>query len=306
MENNWRSRLKEALPQGDLDIRFDEPMAKHTTFRIGGPADALLLPGSMAEIEAALAFCKGEGVPLTVIGNGSNLLVRDGGIRGLVIRLQQNFSAFRFEGEKLFAQAGCKLGSLAEESVRRGWAGLEYACGIPATVGGAVVMNAGAYGGSLSDSLFSVRCLDEDMRLIEHRVEPGDMGYRKTIFGRRGWVVLEACFLLRKDQEGKAREKLEHCSEQRRAKQPLNFPSAGSVFKRPEGHFAGQLIQEAGCKGLRVGDAEVSTLHAGFIINRGHATAQDVEALIGEVQRRVYAASGVQLETEIKILGEAE
>lgn len=303
-QKNWRKALRAALP--DADLRFDEAMAKHTTFQVGGPADALLLPKTSEEIVLALSICKNEDCPVMVMGKGSNLLVRDGGIRGLVIQIDQNMNEMRFEGKQVWAEAGCRMSSLVQELVRRNLSGLEFAGGIPASVGGAVAMNAGAYGGSVSDCLKKVRYLDENLNLQEREIQEGDMAYRKTIFGDRRWIVLEACFELREDLSEEPAKRLEEYNRQRREKQPLSYPSAGSVFKRPPGHFAGKLIEDAGCKGLRIGGAEVSTLHAGFIINRGGASAKDIEALICEIQKRVYEQSGVQLETEVKRIGEED
>ncbi|MDO5323674.1 MAG: UDP-N-acetylmuramate dehydrogenase [Clostridia bacterium] len=279
------------------------PMSRYTTFRVGGPADALFLPASVEELRSALAAAEREGLPVCLIGNGSNLIVRDGGIRGLVIALGEPFSELRVEGAQVWAQAGARLSAVAAAAQRAGLAGLEFASGIPGTLGGGCAMNAGAYGGELKDVLLWADVLldGEVHRLSRDEME---MGYRSTMPLRRGAIVVSACFELRSDDPEAIQARMRDLANRRREKQPLNLPSAGSTFKRPEGHFAGALIEQCGLKGCRIDGAQVSEKHAGFIVNVGDATAADILRLIEHVQRVVQAQTGVLLETEVRILGE--
>ncbi len=302
MEAQWKSELMRALP--GAQILWDEPMKGHTTMNVGGPADAFFQPKNTAQLHAGLIVAREQGVPALIVGNGSNLIVREGGIRGLVVQIGAAMGACRIQGRKAVVQAGCSLPFLAREAIQKNLAGLEFAAGIPGSVGGAVAMNAGAYGGTIADCLKAARVIDRDNVLRDIVVKPDDMGYRTTIFGREGMTVLEAEFEFRYDKGGEARKAYDDFRARRQEKQPLDQPSAGSVFKRPEGHFAGQLIEAAGLKGFSIGGAQVSTKHAGFIVNTGGATADDVLALIAEIQTRVQEASGIRLETEVKIVGE--
>ena len=284
-------------------ILLNEPMSGHTTFRVGGPADAMFLPASAEEVVAALDAAKRFGVPALVIGNGSNLIVRDGGIRGLVVALGEAFSDVTLEETVVTAQAGAPLSRVASFAQANGLAGLEFASGIPGTLGGGCAMNAGAYGGQISDVLIDAQVLlNGEVRTLTR--DAMQMGYRSTLPLREGGVVLSARFGLKPDDPEAILSRMKDLNARRRDKQPLNFPSAGSVFKRPEGHFAGAMIQEAGLKGRSVGGAQVSEKHAGFIVNAGGATAADVLALIGVVQDEVQARTGIRLETEVRILGE--
>ena len=284
-------------------IRIDEPMSRRTTFRVGGPADVLFLPESAGQVVRALDAAREAGVPAIVIGNGSNLLVRDKGIRGLVIALGEGFSEVRIDGETVAAQAGVSLAKLASAAQAAGLSGLEFASGIPGTLGGGCAMNAGAYGGQLSDALVDADVLTGgEIRTLSNAEM--QMGYRTTRPLREGGIVLSARFALNRDDPGAILARMKELNARRRDKQPLNFPSAGSTFKRPEGYFAGALIEGAGLKGRSVGGAQVSEKHAGFIVNTGGATAADILALIGIVQDEVQARSGVRLETEVRILGE--
>ena len=293
-------RLFEALR--DYAIERDVPMRRYTPFRAGGNAKFLLCPGDPQQIAFALSACEDCGVPWYIIGNGSNLLVRDGGINALVIRIDERMGGITRKGDLLSAGAGQSLSALANFALKAGFGGLEWAAGIPGTVGGAVAMNAGAYGGQLSDVIQSVRVI-RDGREETARVSAGDMGYRTSVYAAPSCIVLEASFHLLPDDGGAATRQADYMR-RRREKQPLAFASAGSTFKRPEGHFAGALIEQAGLKGESVGDAQVSTLHAGFIINRGNARASELLQLIERVQKRVYENSGVWLQPEIKIIGE--
>ena len=279
------------------------PMSRYTTFRVGGLADALFLPASVEELQQALAAAKAQGIQVCLIGNGSNLIVRDGGIRGLVIVLGEPFSELRVEGTQVWAQAGARLSAVAAAAQRAGLAGLEFASGIPGTLGGGCAMNAGAYGGELKDVLlWADVLLDGELRRLSR--DEMEMGYRSTMPLRRGAIVVSACFELRRDDPEAIQERMRDLANRRREKQPLNLPSAGSTFKRPEGHFAGALIEQCKLKGCRIGGAQVSEKHAGFIVNVGEATAADILELIEHVQRVVQAQTGVQLETEVRVLGE--
>ena len=287
----------------DDQILRDEPMAKHTTFRVGGPADVMFFPESADEVRGAIRAARAMGVPAIVVGNGSNMIVRDGGVRGLVIVLGEGFSAVTREGDVLCAQAGASLARVASAALAAGLTGLEFASGIPGSLGGGCAMNAGAYGGQLSDVLIDAEVLLGDEICVLTRDEM-EMGYRTTLPLREGGVVLSARFGLRSGDPEEIAARMRELNARRRDKQPLNFPSAGSVFKRPEGHFAGALIEQAGLKGRAVGGAQVSEKHAGFIVNTGDATAADVLALIDAVRDEVEARFGIRLEPEVRVLGE--
>ena len=286
-------------------VRRDEPMSRHTSFKVGGCADVYCEPADAGELKCALHAAKEAGMPFTVIGNGSNLLVRDGGIRGLVIRLGDSFSAISAEGCVISAQAGATLGRLALAAQENALTGLEFASGIPGTVGGGLFMNAGAYDGSLSDVCAGAKLLD--LGTLEQRdvtAEELKLGYRTSVLQYGGLICLEASFRLARGDREQIRAKMDELNRRRRDKQPLSYPSAGSTFKRPEGNFAGALIEKAGLKGLSVGGAQVNEKHAGFIINTGGATAGDILKLIDLVRARVYEMSGVMLEPEVRITGE--
>ena len=299
------SQLIEALSAiaGSHQILENEPMSRHTTFRVGGPADVLFLPESEEQLLQALSIAREAGVPCFVIGNGSNLVVKDGGIRGLVIALGEGMAAIARAGETLTAWAGASLARVSAYAQASGLSGLEFASGIPGTLGGGCAMNAGAYGGQLSDVLVDARVLlDGVVRTLT--VEEMQMGYRTSLPLRRGGIVISARFALTPDDPEAIAARMRELNARRRDKQPLNYPSAGSTFKRPEGYFAGALIEQAGLKGKRVGGAQVSEKHAGFIVNTGGATAADILTLIGTVQDEVADRFGVRLETEVRILGE--
>ena len=287
----------------DEQILQNEPLAAHTTMRVGGPADVFFLPDSAAQVRQALEIARELGLPALLMGNGSNLIARDGGVRGLVVCLGERFARVEIDGEELRAQAGASLARVASMAQEAGLAGLEFAAGIPGTLGGGVAMNAGAYGGQLSDVLIEACVLLDGEEVILSR-EALEMGYRVTLPLKRGLPVLWARFRLTRDDPAAILARMKELNARRREKQPLSFPSAGSTFKRPEGHFAGALIEAAGLKGLTIGGAQVSEKHAGFVVNRGGATAGDVLSLIAEVQRRVYAHAGVRLEMEVRVVGE--
>lgn len=287
----------------DDQILENEPMSKHTTFRVGGPADVMFLPESPEQVVEAIGLARAEGAPFMVIGNGSNLLVRDGGIRGLVIQLGEGMAAIARVGNVITAWAGASLKRVAAYAQASGLAGLEFASGIPGTLGGGCAMNAGAYGGELSD------CLIDAQVYLDGRVQTlsradMQMGYRTTRPLREGGFVLSARFELHPDDPEQIAGRMRDLNARRREKQPLNFPSAGSTFKRPEGYFAGALIERAGLKGRSVRGAQVSEKHAGFIVKTGDCTAADIIELIHIVQREVKQNSGVLLEPEVRIVGE--
>lgn len=282
-----------------------EPMARHTTMRVGGPAEILFSPAGEGELLFAVREAKRAGAPFRIIGNGSNLLVLDGGLPGLTIRLGEAFSKISVDGNQIRAQAGALLSRVAAAARDASLTGLEFASGIPGSAGGGMAMNAGAYGGQLSDVFEGCRALDPETGIIS-ALGPAEMalGYRESAALSRGLIVTEAAFRLTAGDRSAIQAKMDDLSARRREKQPLNLPSAGSTFKRPEGYFAGALIEQAGLKGLRVGGACVSEKHAGFVVNDRGATAQDVLDLIRLVQARVLEHSGVRLETEVRILGE--
>lgn len=282
-----------------------EPMARHTTMRVGGPAEILFSPASEGELFFAVREAKRAGAPFRIIGNGSNLLVLDGGLPGLTIRLGEAFSKISVDGNQIRAQAGALLSRVAAAARDASLTGLEFASGIPGSAGGGMAMNAGAYGGQLSDVFEGCRALDPETGIIS-ALGSAEMalGYRESAALSRGLIVTEAAFRLTAGDRTAIQAKMDDLSARRREKQPLNLPSAGSTFKRPEGYFAGALIEQAGLKGLRVGGACVSEKHAGFVVNDRNATARDVLDLIRLVQARVLEHSGVRLETEVRILGE--
>lgn len=290
---------------GSQNVRPSEPLAEHTTFRIGGPAQWLVTPRSEDEVAGVVSTCEAAGIPWRVLGLGSNVLAPDEGLDGVTLLLADNFAGVEvLPGALVRAAAGATNAEVAAAARDAGLAGYEFASGIPGTIGGAAIMNAGAYEGQFSDVAVEVRCLvpsEGSWRVANVPAPEAAWGYRTSRMMREGWVVLGAMLQLRPDSPAAIAARMEDLRERRESKQPLEMPSAGSTFKRPEGHFAGALIQEAGCQGLRVGGAQVSTKHAGFVVNTGDATAADVLALIAEVQRRVFEATGVQLEPEVRL-----
>lgn len=283
-------------------VRQDQPMDRYTSFRIGGPADILFLPETAEEIIMAQALANEAGAPVTIVGCGSNLLVSDEGIRGLVILLGKPFSHIEVQGNVIHAQAGARMSALANAALSNGLAGLEFASGIPGSVGGGVYMNAGAYGGQLSDVIVEVEMIRDGM-VVRIPAAEMDFGYRHSAAMDEGGLIVGATFELRSGDPADIRALMDDLNGRRRDKQPLEYPSAGSVFKRPEGYFAGALIEQAGLKGCRIGGAEVSEKHAGFIVNRGGATAKDVCDLVAHVQQTVQEKFGVWMETEIRFIG---
>lgn len=289
---------------GTGNVFKDEPMKSHTTFRAGGPADWLVTPEEEEQVRELVKVLYKEKVPYYVIGNGSNLLVGDKGYRGVIIQLYKNMSEIRVEGNTIYAQAGALLSKAAAEALGCGLTGLEFASGIPGTLGGAVMMNAGAYGGEMKHVLKGALALTPEGSFKALPVEQMELGYRSSIFSKNGDIVLNAEMELKTGDPKEIRAYMDELKEKRVTKQPLEYPSAGSTFKRPEGYFAGKLIQDAGLQGFQVGGAQVSEKHCGFVINKENATAADILSLIGQVSEQVEAKFGVRLEPEVKCIGE--
>ena len=302
--DNHRIENKFCNCLGSDNVKQQEPMSRHTTFRIGGPADFYLCPHSTKEVQEIVEICKEENLPYFVLGNGSNLLVSDKGYRGVVIQLWKNFSDITVKDCCIQAKAGALLSKVAAEALEAGLTGMEFASGIPGTIGGAAFMNAGAYGGEMKDIIKSVKVLDTQGEVRILPKEELKMGYRTSIVKEKGYTVLSVELELAKGNQEEIRNTMEDLKERRTSKQPLEMPSAGSTFKRPEGYFAGKLIMDSGLRGFSVGGAQVSEKHCGFVVNKGGATAMDVLNLIREVQRRVKEQFGVELETEVRFLGE--
>ena len=294
--------LQEKL--GEEGLKLQEPMKEHTTFRVGGPADLFLMPKNAEELKESIEILKKYDVPMMVIGNGSNLLVRDKGIRGAVIQVYNRMAEITVDDEIIEAQGGALLSAVAAKAADASLTGLEFASGIPGSIGGAVAMNAGAYGGEMKDVLVSVDVLTKELEVKTIPAEELELGYRHSIVPEAGYIVLGAKLKLTKGEDAAIRGRMAELAEQRREKQPLQYPSAGSTFKRPEGYFAGKLVQDAGLKGKTIGGAQVSEKHSGFLINIGGATAQDILDLIAFCQKEVQTQFGVALETEVKIVGE--
>lgn len=303
MEGGILSSISEIIDE--KRILRNEPMKKHTTFRIGGPADVLVKPATITEIEQVLQCCEEQAVPYYVVGNGSNLLVGDEGIRGVVLQLENDFSEVEVcEDDTIWVQAGCMLSKVANLAAAHALTGMEFAAGIPGTIGGAVMMNAGAYGGEMKDIIECVTLLTPDREVLILPQDQMEFGYRESIVSKENYIVLEAKLRLQKGEPEAIEAKMKEYSEARRSKQPLEYPSAGSTFKRPEGYYAGKLIMDAGLAGYRVGDAQVSEKHCGFVINCGQATAKDVTAVMNDVIHRVAEAYQVELEPEVRKIGE--
>ncbi len=287
-----------------MQILEQEPLSAHTTFRIGGAASYYAIPNSIEEIEEAIAFAKGKSLPFMTIGRGSNLLFADEGYPGVIIEIGHGMEEIAInDNGNVRAQAGVSLSTLASAVARQSLTGLEFAGGIPGTLGGAVTMNAGAYGGEMKDGIVNATVLDSEGRIQTLTKEELELGYRSSVIQKKNYIVVGAEFQLEKGKKEEILARMKELNAQRREKQPLEYPSAGSTFKRPEGYFAGKLIQDAGLRGYRVGDAQVSEKHCGFVVNRGNATAEDVKQLIQEVQKKVLDMFGVVLETEVKIVG---
>lgn len=289
---------------GENRVLLEEPMKRHTTFRIGGPAEIFVIPDNIEDVRKIIEICNAEDIPYFILGNGSNLLVSDKGYRGVVIQIDRNFGTVEIKGTEIHASAGALLSTIAAAARKEALTGFEFAGGIPGTLGGAVVMNAGAYGGELKDVLKSVTVMDQKGNIFEIPAEELQMGYRTSIIKTAGYIVLNAVLSLKEGNPEEIKKLTRELSEQRISKQPLEYPSAGSTFKRPEGYFAGKLIMDSGLRGYQVGGAQVSEKHCGFVINTGDATAEDVCSLMKNVIEIVHEKFGVTLEPEVKFLGE--
>lgn len=301
MNDQFLTELQNVM--GGSGIFMEEPMKKHTTFRVGGPADVLVQPDETA-LAAILALCRRYHVSYSFIGNGSNLLVGDKGIRGVVIEMTDPMGNIEVDGTKITAQAGAMLSKIANTAASNGLGGMEFAAGIPGSVGGAVVMNAGAYGGEMKDIIEKVYVLDENGAQLELDRDALDLGYRHSCIPEKKYIVTKVVLELVPRNEAEIRSEMKELNEKRAEKQPLQYPSAGSTFKRPEGYFAGKLIMDAGLRGFQVGGAQVSEKHCGFVINKGDATAADICQLMRDVSDKVQAQFGVVLEPEVKMIGE--
>ena len=285
-------------------VLLNEPMKNHTSFKVGGPVDIMILPKNVDEIKGILRLIKTEKLPLYIMGNGSNLLVRDKGIRGCVIKIGRNMSKVEIEGERVKAQTGVLLSRLSKVLLRNRLSGFEFASGIPGSLGGAVTMNAGAYGGEMKDVLERIEIIDREGNICELAGEEMKLGYRTSAVQGKDVIVLSATMNFTKGNYEEIRAKILDLDFRRKSKQPLEWPSGGSTFRRPEGYFAGKLVQDVGLRGFTMGRAQVSDLHCGFVINKGDATADEIITLISYIQGKVKDKFGVDLQTEVKIIGE--
>lgn len=285
------------------DVILDAEMKNYVHFRVGGPADILLIPENKEQVIKSIKICKENNIPYFIVGNGSNLLVKDGGIKGVVIKLNK-VKNIRVFNETIEAECGAMLKDVSSEAIKNSLTGFEFACGIPGTVGGAVFMNAGAYDGEIAHVIESAEIIDEECNIVRLSNKDLDFGYRSSIVMKKGYTVLSAVFKLEKGQVKTIKELVDDLTNKRESKQPLEYPSAGSTFKRPTGYFAGKLIQDAGLKGYSIGGAAVSEKHSGFVINKGNATAKDITDLIKYIQDEVKRQFGVELHPEVRIIGE--
>ncbi len=301
-DEQFLAKLRGVL--NESQILLNEPMKYHTTFQIGGPADYLLLPSSVAQVVAVFKLIRAYELPLTVLGNGSNILVLDNGIRGVVVKFDEQMSALSVRRGTVYAGSGALLKNLSKFAASNALTGLEFAVGIPGSVGGAVFMNAGAYDGEIGRVVSAVTAVTQDGKVVKYKADEVQFGYRHSIFQENKQVICEVEFSLRKGEPAAIYAKMAELTSRRESKQPLEMPSAGSTFKRPPGYFAGTLIEETGLKGFTVGGAQVSLKHAGFVVNVGEATASDVLRLISEVQRQVFEKHGVKLHPEVRTIGE--
>ncbi len=299
---NKYDKLEEIV--GKDKVKYNEKMSKYTTMRVGGPCDCIVFPDEISKIKEVIEFCKNENITFFVIGNGSNLLVKDEGIHGVVIKLGHRFGKIELDGEYILAYAGATMPTLSQLAKKNSLKGLEFACGIPGTIGGGVKMNAGAYGSQISDILYEVTYMDEKEKIKTIKNKDCSFGYRKSIFTiNPNYVILSAKFKLERGNIDEIENKMKENSLARKAKQPLEYPNFGSVFKRPEGYFVGKLVDDAGLRGYKIGGAQVSTKHTGFIVNVDNATCKDVLDLIGYVQTTVYNKFNVKLTPEVIIIG---
>jgi len=296
-------KLKQLLEEEDVVL--GEEMKYHTTFRVGGPAHFFVTPKTEEQLQSVLKLCKETDTPWFILGRGSNLLVSDRGFDGVVIHMQKHWNHYHTEENRIFAQAGAMMSAVSQEALRNGLTGFEFASGIPGTIGG-LRMNAGAYGGEMKQVVLSAKVMDSNGTVLELSKDELELGYRTSTIGRNGYIALSCVIELQPGDPDCIRSTMEEMNAKRRQKQPLEYGSAGSTFKRPDGYFAGKLIQDAGLKGFSIGDAQVSEKHAGFVINRGNAKAADIMKLCKEVSRRVHEQFGVNLEMEVRRLGKFE
>lgn len=301
MEQNFETCLYNVVDAAK--IQKDEPMKKHTTFRIGGPADYFIMPSNEKELAEAVRVCRKFLIPIYIVGNGSNLLVSDQGYEGVIIQIYKQMNQVEITENKIHAQAGALLSMIANRAMEAELTGFEFAAGIPGTLGGACVMNAGAYGGEMKDVLETVTVLTRDGDVKTLTKDELELGYRTSVIAKKDYIVLSAVIRLENGKKEEIKAVMDDLKEKRITKQPLEYPSAGSTFKRPEGYFAGELIQDAGLRGFQVGGAQVSEKHCGFVVNKDQATAADVMNLMNQVSDKVYEMSGVRLEPEVKRLG---
>ncbi len=300
-KQQWAKDLAKSI--NPANIKLDESLQQYTMTKLGGKADVFVLPDTEEEAAFVIRYAYINNIPLLMLGNGSNMVVRDGGHRGIVVTFS-NLDEIRINGEHVYAQSGALIKDVSKLSAKATLTGFEFACGIPGSIGGAMAMNAGAYGGEIKDIIVSSKVLTKEGEVLTLSKEELELGYRKSIIAKKGYYVLSSEFQLATGKQDEIDAKIADLTFQRESKQPLEYPSAGSVFKRPPGHFAGKLIQDSGLQGKGVGGAEVSTKHAGFIVNKGNATASDYIATIQMVQRIVKEKFGVELETEVKIVGD--
>lgn len=299
MDQKFIDELKSVLDESQ--ILKNEPMSQHTSFRVGGPAELFLKPEA-GQIGDIIYLCRQNGMPYVVLGNGSNILVADSGIAGVVIEIGNNLSNISINRNKIIVGAGATLSNCAQAAAKKGLSGMEELAGIPGSIGGAVTMNAGAYGGEIKNILSSAKVINQQGEMQMLTVEELQLGYRTSVIQQNHFIVVEAEFELHEGEEGQIRQKMKELSQRRIDKQPLDYPSAGSTFKRPLNHFAGKLIMDAGLAGFRVGGAMVSKKHCGFVINYDHATATDIMNLIQLVQQKVYDQFQIWLEPEVRII----
>lgn len=289
---------------GEENVFTKEPMSRHTTFRAGGPADFFVTPEKEGQVRKTLSLLKEAQVPRYIMGNGSNLLVGDRGYRGVILQICKKMNRIRIQDTVIQAQAGALLSKIAAEAQAKGLTGFEFASGIPGSLGGAAMMNAGAYGGEMKQVLIQAQILNASGEIEDVLAEEMELGYRSSVFSRNGGVILSASIQLEPGDPPAIQSRMEELKFLRTSKQPLEYPSAGSTFKRPEGYFAGKLIQDAGLRGFQVGGAQVSEKHCGFVINKDQASAMDIRSLMEQVSEKVYTRFGVRLEPEVKLIGE--
>lgn len=302
MNTAFEDFIKEVTDEGN--VLYKEPMSRHTTFQVGGEAECLIDIASEEVLVKLLKYLNIIEIPYFILGNGSNLLVSDKGYDGVILRIGNKMSGIKVEGDRITAQAGALLSRVAKTAYEHSLTGLEFASGIPGSLGGAIVMNAGAYDGEMSRVVETVKVMNKEGEIMVLDNESMEFSYRNSIIRNRPFIVLEAVLRLQPGEQSEIKNKMEDFAERRREKQPLEYPSAGSTFKRPEGYYAGKLIMDAGLRGYRIGSAQVSEKHCGFIINLGNAEASDIFELIQEIQERVKNQFDVSLERELVILGE--